>query len=100
MMCEPLDLLAKPVGKKPFYRIHDSRVDVAAAFVEHSAVGDVVGEGVLEGVLQVGKELCRVEKLGSLQIVEQTAKPVFCQPANCMQQGEWDVVSYYRRFLE
>ena len=71
-MGKPLDLLAQPVGVKLFYGIHDARVDVAATFVEHPTVGDVVGEGVLERILQVRKELCRIEKFGSLQIVEQT----------------------------
>ncbi len=63
---EPLDLFAQPAGIKLFYRIDDARVDGAAAFVEHPAVGNVVGEGVLEAVLQFRKELCRVEKFGSL----------------------------------
>ena len=90
-MGEPLDLLAETGRRKAFHGIHDARVDLAATFVEHSAVGDVVGEGVLEGVLQVRKEPCRIEKFGSLQIVEQTAKLVLWQPANCVQEGEWDV---------
>ena len=70
MSGEPLDLLTQPVGVQHFYGIHRTRVDVAAAFVEHPAIGDVVGEGVLESVLQRRKELCRVEKFGGLQIVE------------------------------
>src|SRR5262249_14162116 len=81
---EPLALLPEPVGVQLFYGIHDARVDVAAALVEHPSVGDVVGEGVLEGVLQVREELRRVEKFSSLQIVEQTAKLVLSQPTNCM----------------
>src|SRR5262245_11238606 len=64
------------------------------------SVGDIVGEGVLEGVLQVRKELRRVEKLSSLQIVEQTAKFVLCQPTNWMQEGERGVVSNYRRLMQ
>src|SRR5262249_14697019 len=87
-------------GVQLFYGIHDARVDVATALVEHPSVGDIVGEGVLEGVLQVRKELRRVEKLSSLQIVEQTAKFVLCQPTNCMQEGERGVVSNYRRLMQ
>ena len=83
-MGEPLDLLAEPVGVQLFYGIYDARVDVPTALVEHSSVGDVVGEGVLEGVLQVRKKLRRVEKFGSLQVVEQTAKLVLRKPTNCM----------------
>ena len=39
--------------------------------LEQPVIGDVVGERVGEGILQVGKELCCVEEFGSLQIVEQ-----------------------------
>src|SRR5262249_477951 len=84
VMGEPLDLLPEPVGVQLFYGIHDARVDVAAALVEHPSVGDVVGEGGLQGLLQVGEGVRRVEKFSSLQIVEQTAKLVLCQPTNCM----------------
>ena len=97
---EPLDLLAQPVGVNLFHGIHDARVDLAAAFVEHPTVRDVVGEGVLERILQVGKELCRVEEFGCLQIVEQAAKLVLCQPANRMQEREWDVVPNDGRLLQ
>ena len=56
MMGEPLDLLAQAVGVEPFHRIHDARVDFAATFAEYPTVGDVVGESVLERILQLRKE--------------------------------------------
>jgi hypothetical protein len=37
---------------------------------------------MLEGVLQVGEDLRRIEELGILQIVEQTAKAVLRQLTN------------------
>ena len=49
-------------------------MDVAAAFVKNSAIGDVMSQGVPEGILSVGKKLCCVEKLGSLQIVVSPAR--------------------------
>src|SRR5262245_59153313 len=99
-MRKPLDLLAEPVGVQLFYGIHDARVDVAAALVEHPSVGDVVGEGVLEGVVQVRKELRRVEKFGTLQVVEQTAELILRQSTNCVQQGERGVMSDNRRLMQ
>ena len=63
------------VGVELLHCIHDARVNFAAAFVQHPAVGDVVGEGMLECVLQIRKELCRVQKFSSLEIVENTPKP-------------------------
>src|SRR5262245_3111553 len=55
VMGEPLDLVAQPVGVKLFQGINDARVDVAATFVEQPAICDLVREGVLEGILQVGE---------------------------------------------
>ena len=75
-------------------------MDVATALVEHSSVGDVVGERVLEGVLQVRKELRRVEKFGTLQVVEQTAELILRQSTNCVQQGERGVMSDNRRLMQ
>ena len=59
-------------------------MDLAAAFVEHPTVGDVMGEGVLERILQVRKQPCRIEEFGCLEIVESTAKLVVLQPADRM----------------
>src|SRR6516162_288573 len=99
-MREALNLLAQPVGVELFYSIHDPGVNVAAAFVEHSTICDVMREGVLKRVLQVRKEPCRVEKFSSLQIVEQTAKLALRQPTNCMQQCERCVMSDHRRLVQ
>jgi len=51
-------------------------VDFTATFVEYPTVCDVVSKRVLERVLQIRKKLCRIEKLGSLQTVQQTTKLV------------------------
>ena len=45
--------------------------------LEEAAVGDLVGEGVLEGVLALGKEARLVEKLGRLEVRETTVQDVF-----------------------
>jgi hypothetical protein len=99
-MGELLDLLAEPIGVELFYGIHDARVDVSAALVEHSTVCDVVSERVLKRVLQVRKEPCRVKKFSSLQIVQETAKLVLCKPTDCKQESERGVVSNYRRLMK
>ena len=80
VMGEPLDLLTKPIAVKLFYGVHDARVDVATVIAEDPAVGDVMRKGMLESVLQVGKELCRIKKLGVLQIPEQAAEVVLRPP--------------------
>src|SRR5262245_47866708 len=100
MICEPLNLFAKPIGVKLFNRIHHARVDFTATFVEYPTVCDVVSKRVLERILQIRKKLCRIEKLGSLQTVRQATKLVFRQPANCLQETEWDFVSDNGRLLQ
>ena len=54
-MGKPLDLLAQAVGVKFFYGIDDARVDVAAAFVQNPAVGDVLGQECLKVYWRSGK---------------------------------------------
>src|SRR5262249_37237750 len=100
MIRQPLNLFSKPIGVKLFNRIYDARVDFTATFVEYPTVGDVVSKRVLERILQVRKKLCRIEKLGSLQTVQQTTKLVSCQPANGLQETEWDLVPDNTRLLQ
>src|SRR5262249_52753662 len=100
MIGEPLDLLGQPVGVKVFDRRHDTSVDLPATFVEHPAISDVMSKRVLECILQVRKELRRIEEFGSLQIVEQPGKLVLSQPENCMQEHEWKVISDDCRLLQ
>ncbi len=44
MISQPLDLLAQAVGVYLFHGIHDTFVDLAATFMEHPTVRDVVSE--------------------------------------------------------
>ena len=63
---ELLDVLDETVGVEPLDRLRDPRVERAAPLAEHAPVGDLVGEGVLERVLDLGEERCLVEELGGL----------------------------------
>ena len=42
MIGEPLDLLPEPASIVLFYRIHDARVDIAAAVLKYAVIADVV----------------------------------------------------------
>src|SRR5262245_4575738 len=99
-MSEPLSLLRQPVGVKRFYGVDHARVDLAATFMKHPTVGDVVGEGMLESVLQVRKELCCIKKLRILQTAEQSAQFILREPTNRLQQGQRDVVPNDRCLLQ
>ena len=57
VMGKPLGVLAEPVGIELFHGLDDVAVGVAAALLQQLVIGDVVGERMGEGVLQVGKQL-------------------------------------------
>ena len=63
-------MLAEAIAVERLDRVDDPRVKRAAALLEQAAVGDLVGEGVLEGVLEIGEEARLVEELGRLQAGE------------------------------
>ena len=53
MVGETLDVLREPTRVERLHRFHDPRVNGAAAFVQDAAVGDLVGQRVLERVFGV-----------------------------------------------
>ena len=55
-MGEPLDLLAEAIPVERLDRLDDPRVQRAPALLEQAAVGHLVGERVLEGVLEIREE--------------------------------------------
>src|SRR5262245_65204560 len=57
MVCQVLDLLGQAVGTEMFESLHNAGMQRPPALVENAAVGHLVGEGVLEGIFSLGKEL-------------------------------------------
>ncbi len=53
---------------EPLKGLYDPGVEGTAPLLEQTPVGDLVREGVLEGVDHVGEEASLVEKLGGLQM--------------------------------
>ena len=68
---EAVDLLGQSVGIQPLHRIHDARVERASPLLEEAPVGHLVGEGMLERVLEVGEEPRLVEELSGLEPVRE-----------------------------
>jgi len=52
-MCEPVDLFGRTFRTELFEDHHTPGVQRAAPFLEEAAIGHLVGEGVLEGVLKI-----------------------------------------------
>src|SRR5439155_18833876 len=74
MVSERLDLFAEPIDVQAFDGAHDTPVEEPAELLQQSPVGHLVGQSVLEGVLEVGKQLGLDEEFGRLQAGEETAE--------------------------
>ena len=67
---QPLDLLGEALGREPLDGLDDAGVQGAPPLLEQALVGHLVGERVLERVLEVGEEARLVEELGGLEVRE------------------------------
>ena len=100
MMRKPVDLLAQAFFIQLLDGVDDTRMDFAAAFAKHPAIGNLLGQGVLEIVLQIGKHLRGEKKLAGLQSGEQGVEHVFRQPGDGPQQHQRDLLPNNRRDLQ
>ena len=98
---QALDVLGEPVGVEALDGLDDPGVERAPALLEQAAVGHLVGERVLEGVLEVGEEARLVEELGGLEVGEAVgaARPSGSSAIAC-EQGDGHVLADDRGGLE
>ena len=75
-------------------------VERAPALLDHAAVGHLVGEGVLERVLEVGKEARLVQELRRLQLREGAPQLVLCHLRDRLQERHRHVLADDRGGLE
>src|SRR5262252_7064598 len=68
VMGEPLDLLAKAILVEPLECLDDARVQRPPTVLQQSPVGHLVGQRVLEGVLQIGKQRSLAQELCHLEL--------------------------------
>src|SRR5262249_27837500 len=61
--------------------------------LEQPAVGDFVGQRVLEGILKIRKQPGLVDELSSLQAVESAAECIFTQLGDRLEQSQWHVLA-------
>ena len=72
MVGQAFDLLGHSVPGERLEGLDDAGMERPPSFLEQTAVGDFVGEGVLEGVFVVGKEPRLVEEFGGLEVRKAT----------------------------
>src|SRR5262245_65979905 len=70
MLSKPFRLLGQTVGIEPFHGFNYAGVQGTPLLAQKAAVGHVMGEGMLEGVFQLRKELRLIDELRGLQTVE------------------------------
>ena len=63
-------------------------MECAPAVLEHAPVGDLVGEGVLEGVLKIREEARLVKELGGLEVGKPVPKAGFGHVGDGPQERE------------
>ena len=68
MVCQAFHLLGQLVPGERFESLDDASMQHPPPLLEQTAVGHLVREGVLEGVLALGKESSLIEKLGRLEV--------------------------------
>jgi hypothetical protein len=68
----PRSHLGPPVSSECFEGLDNVGVHVAPTLLEQAAIGDLVGEGVLEGVGMVREQARLVEELGGLEVHQAT----------------------------
>jgi hypothetical protein len=73
-MSQPLDVLLKAISVSSLNSVHDASVQRPPPLVEEAAVGHLVGERVLESVLEIGEQRRLVQQLRRLQARQSVAQ--------------------------
>src|SRR4029453_10360346 len=93
MVGEPLELLGRAVDAEPLHGLDDADVKGTAAILEQAAIGNLVGEGGLEGVLKVREEPDLVQELGSLQPGEPLGERIVRKLGDGLEEGERHILA-------
>ena len=88
MVRQAFDLLGHPVPGERLQGLDNAGVQHPPPLLQQAAVGHLVGEGVLEGVLALGEEARLVEELGGLQVREAAVQRLLGQLGNGLQQRQ------------
>src|SRR5262249_5547208 len=80
--------------------LHDLAMESAPPILEQTAIGHLVGESMLEGVLEIWKEPSLVEELGSLKPGQAPAQRVLGELADRLQEPKGHVLADDRGGLQ
>ena len=88
MVGEPFELLGQTVGRESLDGVHDVSVEGAPPLLQQAAVGNLMGERVLEGVFEVGKETRFIEELAGLQVRDRISSSASGRSAIACRTGK------------
>src|SRR5215467_11203140 len=91
-MGQRLDVLGKSVRIETLESVDDTSVQRAPTVLEHAAIRHVVGQRVLEGVLEIGEDASLVKQLGGLQPAERGVQIVLTGVSDRLEQRERNVL--------
>ena len=85
---------------KRLQSFNDAGMQRPPSLLQQATVGDLVRQGVLEGVLAFREEACLIEELGRLEVREATMQNLLRQFGNGLQQRQGYLDADDRRGLE
>ena len=88
MMGQPFDLVGQTVGREPLDDLNEPGVQGPPPLLHEAPIGDLMRQGVLEGVFRLGKEARLVEELGGLESCEAALQGRLGQLGDGLQQGQ------------
>src|SRR5262249_31401324 len=100
VMGAPLDLGAQGIWGEPLERLEDSPVQLATSILRKAFIRDLVGERVLEGVLEVWRDSRLVKKLHRLKLVEAAPQGIVALIGHRAQQRELNFLANHRGALD
>src|SRR5262245_25151083 len=90
-MGQALEVLVEAIGVQCLDRVDDASVQRPPASLDQPPIGDLVGERVFEGVLELQEEARLVEELGGLEMSEPAAERLLVLVGDGLEQSERDI---------
>ena len=100
MVRQPVDLLGLAVGIQPLEGCHNADMEPPPLLLQERLIGHLVGEGMLESILPLGKAARLIQELDRLEVRETPIQGVVGQLSDGLQQRQGHVHADDRGGLE
>src|SRR5262249_46847133 len=100
MMGEAIDPLNEAVGIQSLDTLGDACVEPSTPVVDEAAIGNLMGQRVLERVFEIREESRFIEQLGALKPGEPAPEVVVREAGDRLKQSEGYILANHRRGLQ